>query len=334
MSNLPEHDPLNPEAPCTPADSSPPPLPLAAFQDSFPAAEDAGARPEQPAAELPLFHSWSQPETFPPAHIPNLGHLFLLAVLTLFGLLGASLLTRLALHFHLFGISTAQQAISDIHYELGFQVANYLITFVACLLIFPLVWYTSFFAGLQWNGATALRLQRRLYGAASLCFVLALVNGILMPGPTDAPIDKIFRTPGAAWLLFGFGVTCAPLFEEIAFRGFLLPALCTAWDWAIERSTGKAALPLDRNGHPQWSFFAMAVASIAASLLFALMHGEQNGYALGPFLLLICVSLVLCWVRLSTRSLAASVLVHAFYNFLLFSLMLLGTGGFKHMDKM
>jgi membrane protease YdiL (CAAX protease family) len=46
------------------------------------------------------------------------------------------------------------------------------------------------------------------------------------------------------------------------------------------------------------------------------------------------VSLVLCWVRLSTRSLAASVLVHAFYNFLLFSLMLLGTGGFKHMDKM
>jgi hypothetical protein len=50
--------------------------------------------------------------------------------------------------------------------------------------------------------------------------------------------------------------------------------------------------------------------------------------------LLVCVSLVLCWARLSTRSLAASVLVHASYNFLLFSLMLLGTGGFKHLDKM
>jgi hypothetical protein len=34
------------------------------------------------------------------------------------------------------------------------------------------------------------------------------------------------------------------------------------------------------------------------------------------------------------RSLAASVLVHASYNFLLFSLMLLGTSGFQHLDKM
>jgi hypothetical protein len=64
------------------------------------------------------------------------------------------------------------------------------------------------------------------------------------------------------------------------------------------------------------------------------MHAEQTGYSLGPFLLLICVSLVLCWIRLSTRSLASSVLVHACYNLLLFSLMMLGTGGFRHLDKM
>jgi hypothetical protein len=43
---------------------------------------------------------------------------------------------------------------------------------------------------------------------------------------------------------------------------------------------------------------------------------------------------VLCWARLSTRSLAARVLVHASYNFILFSLMIIGTGGFQHMDKM
>jgi hypothetical protein len=46
------------------------------------------------------------------------------------------------------------------------------------------------------------------------------------------------------------------------------------------------------------------------------------------------VSLVLCWTRLASRSLAASVIVHASYNLLLFSLMLLGTGGFRHLDKM
>jgi hypothetical protein len=64
------------------------------------------------------------------------------------------------------------------------------------------------------------------------------------------------------------------------------------------------------------------------------MHAEQTGHALGPFLMLVCVSLVLCWARLSTRSLAASVLVHASYNFMLFAFMLLGTEGFRHLDKM
>jgi hypothetical protein len=78
----------------------------------------------------------------------------------------------------------------------------------------------------------------------------------------------------------------------------------------------------------------MAVASLLTSIPFALMHAEQTGYSIGPFLLLVCVSLVLCWARLSTRSLAASVMVHASYNLLLFSLMLIGTNGFQHLDKM
>ena len=78
----------------------------------------------------------------------------------------------------------------------------------------------------------------------------------------------------------------------------------------------------------------MALMSLYVSIPFAFMHGEQTGYSLGPFVLLVCVSLVLCWVRLSTRSLAASTLVHASYNLLLFLLMFFASGGFKHLDKM
>ncbi len=78
----------------------------------------------------------------------------------------------------------------------------------------------------------------------------------------------------------------------------------------------------------------MGIASVVTSLPFALVHANQTGYDLGPFLLLVFVSLVLCWTRLSTRSLAASVVVHACYNFLLFALMLLGTSGFKHLGNM
>jgi len=164
--------------------------------------------------------------------------------------------------------------------------------------------------------------------------VLAALDEAFLPGPNHAPIEDVFRSPGAAWLMFAFGVTFAPFFEEIAFRGFLLPALATAWDWAIEKSTGKPARPLDANGHPQWSIYAMVAASIATSLPFALMHADQQGHSLGPFLLLVTVSLILCAVRLVTRSLAASTLVHACYNFMIFFLMLVSTGGFQHLDKM
>ena len=78
----------------------------------------------------------------------------------------------------------------------------------------------------------------------------------------------------------------------------------------------------------------MIAGSILTSIPFAGMHVPQTGYSLGPFLLLVCVSLVLCWARLGARSLGASVLVHAAYNFMLFAFMFLGTSGFKHMENM
>ena len=302
--------------------------PLAAFPDQTPHV------PAEPAERL-LFQTFYKAKVLPPpARNPHLGHLLVLAILAFLGLLGASLLTRSALHFHLFSVSTVKQAESDIYYTLGSMAALYLITFVASLLIFPLLWHKGLFAGLQWNVAAARRRVWLLMAAACACFALAIIDELLLPGPANAPIDKLFDTRAAAWLLFAFGVTVAPFFEEIFFRGFLLPALCTACDWLAEKASGNPAPPLGPNGHPQWSIPSMGFASILTSVPFALMHAEQTAHALGPFLLLVAVSLVLCWARLSTRSLAASVIVHASYNFLLFSLMLLFTGGFQHLDKM
>jgi membrane protease YdiL (CAAX protease family) len=299
------------------------------------------ALPRFPTADLeeiasPLFRSFFKPEHKAPSQvrIPHLGHVGILGLLASIGLVGAGLLTRSALSFHLFGVSTLQGAMSDVHYTIGSMAALYLIGFGAALLIFPLFWHRDYFAGLQWNGSSALRHLKSLLAAAGVCFVLALVDEVVLPGPSNAPIDKLFDTRAAAWLLFAFGVTFAPFFEETVFRGFLLPALCTAFDWSVERVTGNPARPLGPLGHPQWSLGAMVFASIATSVPFALMHAEQTAWSLGPLLLLVAVSLVLSWARLSTRSLAASVLVHASYNFLLFSLMLLGTGGFRHLDKM
>lgn len=288
-----------------------------------------------PNPEPPLFQSFAAPPQRPPVRIPHFGHLaFLMLVLAPIGLVATGLVMGLAMHYHLFGISTTQQAMSNIHYILGSEGLLYVFTFALALLIFPVFWHKSFLAGVQWNAATAIRLRWRLASAAVVCFVLAILGGELFPGPTNAPIEKIFRTPGAAWLLFAFGVTFAPFFEETIFRGFLLPSLCTAYDWMREKTANEPVRPLDPNGHPQWSLPAMVVGSVLTSLPFAAMHGEQTGYAIGPFFLLVGVSLVLCFARLATRSLAASVLVHACYNFLLFFVMLVASGGFRHLDKM
>jgi membrane protease YdiL (CAAX protease family) len=290
--------------------------------------------PVRQQPEPPMFQQWYEPPPRPPVRIPHLGHVGILLIFVLSGFVAASVLMAITVHFHLFGITSLQSVMTNIQFTLGTELMIYLVMFGACLLFFPMIWHRGFFEGIQWNGGIALRLRNQLITIAFICFALALVNGLLLPTPKNAPIDKIFRAPGAAWLLFAFGVTLAPFFEEMIFRGFILPSMCTAYDWINEKITHAAVRPLDEHGQPHWSFAAMVAGSIAASIPFAAMHAAQTGYSWGPFVLLVCVSLVLCWARLSTRSLAASVLVHASYNFLLFSVMLVGTGGFQHMDKM
>ncbi len=285
MSTLPEHDPLNPEDSSTPVEAhslepsrvenrQPQPWvsearlsrPLPAEPVYTPNEQPA---PEQSTPEPPLFQSWAQPPVRPPARIPNFGHVLLLIPLLGLSFAIAGIFLLAAIHFHLYGVTSAPQAASNIHYLLGSEAILYIFTFAASLLIFPLFWHKGLLAGLQWNGATALRMRGRLVTAAFVCFLLAMVNGEFMPGPTNAPIEEIFHAPGAAWILFGFGITFAPFFEEMFFRGFLLPSLCTAYDWFAEKTTGEPRRPLGPNGHPQWSFSAMAVASIATSIPFA-----------------------------------------------------------------
>lgn len=315
----------------------------AILADGLPGSPDAGSFSTEgfeatstiPAPEERLFANYEyEPPPPPPRRKPDFGDCLLFAVLAFGASLCSGVLVLVAMHFHVLGVSTYRQANEEIHYRIGTQAGWYVLTLIFCILIFPLAWRRSFFEGLQWRAGAAASQLWRLIGAASACFVAAIVDQFVMPGPTNTPIDQTFRMPGAVWLLFGFGVTLAPLIEEITFRGLLLPALCTAVDWFRERSSGSPPPPLDADGFPRWSMPAMIAGSVLVSVPFALMHGEQTSYSIGPFLLLVCISMVLCWVRLGLKSLAASVVVHSSYNLLLFSLMFLGTGGFQHLDRM
>ena len=259
--------------------------------------------------------------------IPNLLHLLLFLALT-FAMFFAVEFATVALSHQ-----PMQRTASDQKLQLVVTAVVYLLTLVAAGVLFPAVWRRSFRDGLHWNGA----------GAKPLLAVFGLVLGFVaeaisnyLPTPHEMPIEDVFQAPGIIWFLVVFGTVLAPLFEEIVFRGFLLPGLANAVDWLRlpHARTEESML-----AHERWrlsediSPVALLVSSLLTSVLFALIHAPQLGFNWAPVTLLVCVSLVLCGVRIRTRSVAASALVHGFYNLAAFVLIFVSTGGFRHMNQ-
>jgi hypothetical protein len=103
---------------------------------------EAPAPPASAAALEPF-----APEVIPTTRIPRHGHLCLLGVLVIVGLVGAGVLTLGVLHIRFFGVSVPQQAAVEIFSALGSMAELYLVTLAASLLVFPLLWHRMF---LRW----------------------------------------------------------------------------------------------------------------------------------------------------------------------------------------
>ncbi len=70
------------------------------------------------------------------------------------------------------------------------------------------------------------------------------------------------------------------------------------------------------------------------SIFFVLLHAEQLAHAWAALFVLFCVSLILTLVRIRTRSVASSALVHATYNLSVFLTLFYYTGGYRHLERM
>jgi hypothetical protein len=163
----------------------------------------------------------------------------------------------------------------------------------------------DFFAAIHWNWPS--NLVPYIVGG----FVLSLsLQGLahLLPIPKNLPIDSFFRTPAEAWALTIFGITLAPLMEELLFRAFLYPVL--------KRHLG----------------FEPAV--LLTALGFALLHGSQLRFAWGPLLVIFLVGLILTIVRAKQNSVAASLVIHVAYNATISALMFAATDGFRHLERL
>lgn len=265
--------------------------------------------------------------------LPHLGHVlvFLLILGTSFTLFWMGM--GLAVGLHLFGKLTIADLQKNTFVLIGMMVGMYGLTVLLSVIALPRLWGRSFAEGVYLRAGTAARYFWGLVGLGAGTSLIVEVLSNFLPIPKSLPIDDFFKTPSSIWTVAVFGVFIAPLFEELVFRGLILPALANGWMWIAARLQQTPLPEPDANGHPQWSLPSMIVASLLTSIGFAIIHAEQLAHSWAPLAVLYCVSLVLCTVRLRTRSLAASAVVHAAYNFTLFATMFFATGGFHHLEK-
>ncbi len=273
--------------------------------------------------------------TPPTMRIPNLFHLVLLLALAGLGFLLAEGAIAMA-HPH-----SLQTALQNERLQTFAEIAAYLLALTAANFLFPALWHRSFASGIAWN-PRGVRLALIPLGLG-LSFAVVAVESLL-PMPADAPIETMFKSPGVIWPLTFLGIVLAPLFEEIVFRGFLLPGVAIAFDYLrLKRSPDplESLATLDRwRASTAFSRSALVFAAILTSILFALLHAPQLAFswthaATWPAVaILMLVSLVLCAVRIRTGSVAASTLVHAAYNSSVFLTLFVATGGYRHMDKL
>jgi membrane protease YdiL (CAAX protease family) len=269
----------------------------------------------------------------PPAHrrIPNLAHAFL------FVAFAGLLLVFFQLLLSVLGKSpaTIERGVITLQHpllQLGVMGATYAVTLLAAALLFPLLWRRSFLNGIQWNFAAA---RSQAAWLIALGFILGLIVAVFtrfISSPKTLPVDQFFSNALSAWIITLFGAIVAPIFEEICFRGFLVPAFAIAYDWLALSRTPEARLRWQSTTNLTPA--AYIFAAVLSSLLFALIHAQQIAHLGSALIALFAISLVLTWVRVKTHSVAASAIVHSAYNSFIFIGVIFATGGYRHLERM
>lgn len=187
----------------------------------------------------------------------------------------------------------------------GGQLLAYLFIFVLMYMIVDSRARGRVLQALRWNWPP----NWTTYIFAGIALELCLAPfEFLLPMPKHLPMDEFFKTARDAYILSAFGILIAPLFEELLFRGFLYPVLAR------------------RLGLPP--------SVLLTAIAFTFIHVPQLRYNWGPVLVIFLVGLALTSVRAVKKSVACTVLMHMAYNATIFVVAFIGTGGFRHMERL
>src|SRR5271165_4518592 len=168
----------------------------------------------------------------------------------------------------------------------GAQAAAYPIVLIFIFLLVRTKTRERFRDAIHWNWPGIYGIGF-FVGGTILAVVVEGLSSYL-PIPKSLPMDKYFHDATSAYLMAAFGMSLAPLLEELFFRGMLYPLLRRA--------------------------FRLSIAVLLTAAAFAAIHGAQLGYAWGPILSIFVVGVAFTVTRVRTNSVAASFLMHCGYN--------------------
>ena len=136
--------------------------------------------------------------------------------------------------------------------------------------------------------------------------LFTLVALVLLPDKQSFPLEQLFTSRRAAYLVGGFAVLVAPFMEELIFRGVLFAFL--------ENLVG------------------LRFAVVSTALMFAALHVPEYWGAWHHAALILLVGVAFSAARGLTGSLAPSVILHFAYNTTLMTGLFIGSERFREIQ--
>ena len=186
--------------------------------------------------------------------------------------------------FHLPNTSSAAEALSE-------QFVFYVLLFLALRMIFLVEYDRPLWRSLAWLPVRLPILTIVMLGILTALGVV-LASYLLRTPDVANPMTEMMREPRSLILMAIFGVTLAPICEELAFRGFLQPLLV--------RSLGVAP--------------GIALAGAA----FGMLHFHEYGNSWRHAVVITLAGVSFGAMRQITNSTKASAIMHSAYNGFLF----------------
>src|SRR5690242_3787533 len=214
--------------------------------------------------------------------------------------------------FVFFGISPAALKSSTAEWASVLIISQALLSGATLIFLYVVVrgrsdapfWQTMGWRGFRNMASSGSIVLRYVFGGFALAVAVGWL-GNFVGRESGIPMEELFRSRQSVLMLMGLGILVAPVVEETIFRGCIYPVIARK--------------------------FGITTGIVATGTLFGLAHAQQLGGAWGQIGLLICVGIVLTYIRARAGTVAASYFVHVGYNTILFAGFYIATGGLRHL---